>query len=239
MVVPFAPEMWPTSGLRTTVEGLWAWNQAARTLSLSDTLRQRVQRICNQHDLPVSLLEAQEKGAQEAPTQEGFANAWELQTYIDVVIGSHAMLLAKLAGERSQWVEQPVRAFARAAFLTRRLCRLKEDLRSHQLWIPRDVMQQAGVDQSCLEQGEVTPAIRRLLWKQVVLTRDAYASCRTLTTDFSGWLRRQFRICWTRGVHLLALIEARRFDVWSKPVQLTGLRQAQLYWQVYVGKTFR
>ena len=194
--------------------------------------------VCRTHNLPVELLTAQQEGV--LASQPGtFANREELMRYIDEVMGSHAILLAKLGGERSRWVQQPVQAFARAAFMTRRLCQFKEDLNRKQLWIPQDVLLQADVEQTDLEQGVVTTAIRRLLWKQVVLTRDAYAGCRTLTTDFSGWLRRRFRICWTQGVHLLALIEARRFDVWSKPVELTGLRKLQLYWQVYIGKTFR
>ena len=235
-MVPFAPDAWPSLELRDAASALWAWNRAARNLEISNAVQKRALKICSHHDLPESLLEAQRQGAR---IEDGFAGAEELLTYIDTVMGAHAMLLAKLAGERSRWVEQPVHAFARAAFMTRRLCRLKEELHTGRLWIPQDVMRQAGVEQTHLQQGEVTPGVRRLLWKQVVLARDAYASCRTLTTDFSGWLRRRFRVAWTRGVHLLALIEARRFDVWSKPVELKGLRQAQLYWQVYVGKTFR
>ena len=167
------------------------------------------------------------------------ATMQDLLDYTDQVLGSHALLLARLAGERSNWVEKPVREFARATFLTRRLCQLKHDLARGHLWIPRAIMEQARVDRKTLEEGSPTPEVRRLLWKQVVLIRDAYASCRTLTTDLSGWLRRRFRIYWTHGVHLLALIEARRFDVWSKPVMLSGLRRAHLYWQVYVGKSFK
>lgn len=237
-MVPFTPEVWPTAELRTAAERLWAWNRSVRSASLSDAMRTQAHEVCRTHDLPVELLTAQEEGAL-ASMSGAFANAEELLEYIDQVMGSHALLLVKLAGERSRWVQRPVNAFARAAFMTRRLCQLKEDLSQQQLWIPQEVIHQANVEQTNLVQGVVTPAIRRLLWKQVVLTRDAYAGCRTLTSDFSGWLRRRFRICWTQGVHLLALIEARRFDVWSKPVELTGLRKLQLYWQVYIGKTFR
>ncbi|MDE2732062.1 MAG: squalene/phytoene synthase family protein [Bacteroidota bacterium] len=235
-MVPFAPNEWPSPELREAAAGLWAWNRAVRNLQLSDAVQQEARQICQRHDLPESLLAAQQQGAR---IEDGYAVAEELLTYMDTVMGAHAMLLAKLAGERSRWVEQPVHAFARAVFMTRRLCRIKHDLQAGRLWIPRDVMQQAGVERAHLESGEVTPGVRRLLWKQVVLARDAYAGCRTLTTDFSGWLRRRFRMAWTRGVHMLALIEARRFDVWSRPVELAGFRRAQLYWQVYVGKTFR
>lgn len=238
-MVPFAPDVWPTPELRAAADELWAWNRAVRTGSVSDDALAKAQQICAEHELPLALLDAQWQCAKESDLVSGFPSTQELLTYIDEVMGSHAMLLAKLAGERSNWVERPVRSFARATFMTRRLCNLNEDLQSRQLWVPLDMMKQADVDRRELERGVWTPAIRRLLWKQVVLTRDAYAGCRTLTTDFSGWLRRRVRIYWTRGLYQLALIETRRFDVWSKPVKLSGFRLAQLYWQVYVGKSFR
>ena len=79
---------------------------------------------------------------QGAPTIE---TAEDLFSYTDATAGSHALLLAKLAGYTSNWIEVPVKQFARAIFLTRSVCLLKEDIEAGRCFIPADILAKGNV----------------------------------------------------------------------------------------------
>ena len=241
-MVPFAAADWPPGSLREAAQHLWDWHTAARSVEwaveadIADDVRRRAELVCERHNLPRRLLDRQLVAARNAGHCTGFATAVHLASHIDATSGAHAMLLTRLAGEHGRWIEKPVYAFAQAIFLTRSLYALKEDLAANHLYLPQDAIEKAGVTLQQLANGRMDAAIRRLLWTQVVRARDAYAGSRVLTLDLSGWKRRVCRRYWTGGLHLLGLIEARRFDVWSKPVSLSAIRRAQVYWQMYFGR---
>ena len=232
---PFAPSDWPQNEFRAAAEALWRWHRAAQVGEYSSVHRSKAHAVCEKFNLPAHLVDAQfvEGGV---PTIYMITDLFD---YMDRSAGSHALLLAKLAGYTANWVEDPVRKFGRALFLTRSLMFLKEDLQAGRQFIPLDLLQKNNVDSADLMEGRLSSGMRSVLWKQVVYARDAYASCRTLNSDLSGWCRRRFRIYWTGGLHTLARIESRKFDVWSKPVELTLLHKTRVYLQVYTGKTIR
>ncbi len=241
-MVPFATEDWPAGPMRKAACALWSWHTAVRRAegglqtAIPDEIGREALLVCQRHNLPRVLLDKQLEAALSVKHNTAFETTTELADYINATAGSHAVLLARLAGERGQWIEQPVYAFARAIFLTRSLCNLKKDLAASRLYLPQDAVNQAGVTRQQLAEGRLNAPVRRLLWKQVIRARDAYANSRTLTQDLSGWPRRTYRRYWTGGLYILGLIEARRFDVWSKPVRLSAFGRAQVYWQTYFGK---
>lgn len=232
---PFAPSDWPRNEFRAEAEVLWQWHHAAQAGEYSSVYHSEAHAICEKFNLPAHLIDAQfiEEGV---PTIHTITDLFD---YMDRSTGSHALLLTKLAGYTANWVEDPVRKFGRALFLTRSLMSLKEDVLAGRQFIPLDLLQKNNVDSTDLVQGRLSSGLRSVLWKQVVYARDAYASCRTLNSDLSGWCRRRFRIYWTGGLHTLARIESRKFDVWSKPVELTLLDKTRVYLRVYTGKTIR
>ncbi len=230
---PFAPSDWPRNELREAAEVLWRWHYAVRAGAPSQIQRNRAHRVCEKFKLPVHLVDAQFR-------EDGFPvirAMTDLFDYGDRLAGSHALLLAKLAGYTANWIEDPVRQFGRAVFLTRSLCLLKEDLQSGRHFIPLDGLHNKRVAHADLMHGRLSDGLRSVLWKQIVYARDAYASCRALNHDLSGWCRRRFRIYWAGGLHLLARIESRKFDVWSKPVKLTLLHKTRIYLRAHTGKT--
>ena len=230
---PFAPSDWPKKELQEAADILWSWHMVTREGKPSTVDQSKAKTVCKTFSLPVYLVDAQ--------LVEGSMSKIEtvpdLLGYADAHAGSHALLLAKLAGYTANWIEEPVKQFGRAIFLTRSICHLREDLLAGKHYIPLDMMEKDGVSISDLMEGRLSPMTRSLLWKQVIRARDAYASCRTLNSDLTGWCRRRFRVYWTGGLDLLARIESRKFDVWSKPLRFTMLRKTHLYLQIFTGKT--
>ena len=231
-MIPFCAKDWPRKELREAVEILWNWHQASESDALSIHSRDQAHSVCIQYNLPAQLVDAQFMEYSNLVPK----TSQDLFEYIDTRVGSHALLLAKLAGYTAKWVETPVKQFARAIFLTRSICFLSQDLMSGRQYIPLDLMENARVTQSDLIRGKVSPEIRSLLWKQMVRARDAYASSKTLNSDLNGWCRRRFRIYWLSGLHTLAQIESRKFDVWSKPIRLNPLHKTSVYLQATIGK---
>ncbi|MCY4672599.1 MAG: squalene/phytoene synthase family protein [Bacteroidetes bacterium] len=231
-MTPFPPSDWPREGLQQAAGVLWDWHRAAQINVFPMALREKAYTVCERFNLPSHLVDVQllEQGFPAIETTE------DLFDYVDATAGSHALLLAKLAGYTSNWIEIPVKQFARAIFLTRSICLLKEDIEVGRCFIPTDILAKGNVTTMDLIQGTPTPVIRSILWKQVVRARDAYASCKTLNSDLKGWSRRRFRVYWTGGLHILGYIESRKFDVWSRSIKLTFIRRMQIYWQIYFGK---
>ena len=234
-MTPFPPSDWPGEELRQAAGVLWDWHRAAQIEVPPRVLREKTYAVCRKFDLPVHLVDAQlvEHGAPTIETAE------DLFCYADATVGSHALLLAKLAGYTSNWIENPVKQFARAIFLTRSVCLLAEDIEAGRCFIPADILVKGNVTTVDFVRYPSSQAIQSILWKQVVRARDAYASCRTLNTDLKGWSRRRFRVYWTGGLHILGYIESRGFNLRFSEIKPTLLRRTKIYWQIYFGKAGR
>ncbi len=232
-MTPFGPEDWPQKELRMAAEVLWNWHRSVQSDPAAMPHHREALSVCEKFSLPTHLLDSQIITKQTLIPE----SVLELSDYMDAYAGSHAVLLVKLAGYTANWIERPVKQFARAIFLTRSVCYLKDDLMEGRHFIPMDIMASKSITQDDLMKGAVSREIQSVLWKQIVRARDAFAACQSLNTDLNGWCRRKFRLYWTGGLNLLACIESRKFDVWSKPIRLSPLRKTNVYLQAYLGKT--
>ena len=192
---------------------------------------------CSQHDLPVSYLADQVRVAARFAQPLRFEDALDLGRFTQQWAGSHAMLLARLAGQKGRWQRPSIGELAKAFFLTGRMCDLKRDLARDRVFVPMADLQQFGVSVDHLRQGVMSDAMRRLMWKQTVRIRDAFARGLAIGNDLAGWQRRTFCKHWLGGLYLLAEIEARKYDLWARPFTLSRWRKAQLQLQVLTGKT--
>jgi len=192
---------------------------------------------CRSHNLPFACLAQQVRAAARFLHPLWFKTAANMDVFVRNWAGSHAQLLAALAGQKGKWQQKTIHELARAFFLTGHLCCLQRDLAQNRLFIPLDELQQANVTVAHLQRGIINEAMRRLLWKQTVRIRDAYARGHSLDKDLSGWQRRAFRLYWLGGLYLLAEIENRGYDVWSRPFTFPLFRRLQLRVQVLTGKT--
>src|SRR5690606_35742064 len=95
----------------------------------------------------------------------------------------------------------------------------------------------AGVDPRDLASGNVTEPVRRLLWKQSLRARDALAQAIPLAGELDRGHARIFKLWWMAAVEVLGMIERRRFDVWSRPIELTPWQRVQVHFQSRFGRT--
>ena len=261
---PFDETAWPTA-LRPGAQALWRWHlslsepikgweagadiraffdeeytraEAGQPLRVVPaSVAEAAYAACRTHALPLSVLAEQVKAAARFTEPIRFATYADLQVFVQQGTGSHARLLARMAGQKGSWQRPSIDELARAFFLTGRLVYLPDDLARDRLFIPLDEMRQAGVSLEQLQAGTVDEAMKRLFWKQTVRIRDAFAQGQNLAKDLSGWQRRAFKRWWLGGLYVLSEIERRDYDVWSKPVALSGLKRMQVRLQALVGKT--
>jgi len=261
---PFGDAAWPKA-LQPAAEALWHWHLSLRAPHLGaeggeggtvyfDEERTRAAAgepvrvvpasvaeaayaACKSHALPLELLAEQVAASARFSGAIRFATSAELHTFVQQWAGSHARLLARLAGHKGSWQLPHVDELARAYFLTGRLVYLPEDLARDHLFIPLDEMQKAGVSLDQLREGTVDEALKRLFWKQTVRIRDAFAHGQNLVKDLSGRQRRVFKRWWLGGIYILTEFERRGYDVWSRPITLSTVRRMQVRMQALVGKT--
>lgn len=261
---PFDETVWPRA-LRPAAQALWHWHlslsepmkgweagadvraffeeeytraeagQPVRVVPAS--VAEAAYAACRTHTLPLAVLAEQVKAAARFTEPIRFVTYADLHAFVQQRAGSHARLLARMAGHKGSWQLPAIDELARAFFLVGRLIYLPDDLARDRLFIPLDEMQNAGVTEEQLRAGTVDEALKRLFWKQTVRIRDAFAHGQNLAKDLSGWQRRAFKRWWLGGLYVLAEIERRDYDVWSKPIVLSGLKRMQVQLQALVGKT--
>ena len=261
---PFNETVWAKT-LRPAARALWQWHlhlaapvvdarqqadldvffeeESARAATgealriLPPSVAEAAYTACRAHNLPRTLLADQVKASLGFMTAMRFETYAALQAFIQRWAGSQGRLLARLAGHKGSWQRPLVDELARAFFLTGRLARLPDDLARDRLFIPLDEMQHAGVSLEQLRAGEVDEAVRRLLWKQTVRVRDAFAQGQPLARDLSGWQRRAFKRWWLGGLELVNEIERRDYDVWAHPLTVASAQRFRVRLQALVGRT--
>ena len=153
-MTPFAPDIWPAAK-RDAATALWAFyhaiDQSPATWRESETpgrearpVAARAYATCETYRLDRALLEAQMQAASQLVSPVRFATAADLMDFVRMRCGSHAQLLAQLAGERGEFKLRGIREFAKALFLTKRLCQLPQDVQQDRLFIPMAELEQFG-----------------------------------------------------------------------------------------------
>lgn len=235
--LPFGPEAFPAR-LRQAAGRLWGFHLALHTGGNADEdLLAHARGTCEDFELGSALVDAQVTAAARLASPVRFETARELAEFCGEFVGSHGLLLGRLAGQVGSWQERPVRELATAVFLLSRLFRIREDIWRDRLYIPESDLSQAGISLADIRFGRSDEAMRRLVWKQTILVRNAFAHARELGGDLSGWKRREFRRSWLGGLYLLSSIERSKYDVWSAAMELSRLRRTQLWLHVHLGKT--
>ena len=205
-------------------------------LHIPAALADRMRVASRRHDLPMEWFLAPLRIVHRFNGSLRLADATALKTFLSAWAIPHANLLAKLAGVAHSWQLKQVAELATAFFLTDRLIRLPQDLGEDRLFIPESDLEQAGVTREMLAQRGADPAIKKMLWKQVVRIRDAYAQGQPLVFDLERRYRRPFKRNWLTGLELINEVERRKYDVWSAPIQLSGVQRFQVQVLSWIGK---
>ena len=77
---------------------------------------------------------------------------------------------------------------------------------------------------------------KKLLWKQVIRIRDAFAQGQPLVKEVPRKFRRSFKKNWLTGLELVGEIERRQYDLWTRPISLSRLQRFQVIMLSLIGK---
>ncbi len=165
-----------------------------------------------------------------------FASNVELKQFLDGSLAPKGYLIASLADAAHRWQLPLVNELAVAFFLVKRLVQLPADLQKNQLYIPESDLGQAGITIEELKTGQNQEAIRKLLWKQMVRVRDAFAQGQPLLKEVPKKFRKTFKRNWLTGLEIANEIERRKYDLWSTPIDLSGVQQFQVKVLALIGR---
>jgi phytoene synthase len=260
---PFSGQEWPASE-REDAWRLWQWHLSLRrpqapsdqegerkaffereaekvrqfepTALISAELTAQVYGILQRRKMPADYLADQVLASAAFAGRARFETASDLNQFVRQWAGSHGRLLAHLADAAYMWQLQYVDDLSRGFFLTGRLLELPQDLAEDRLFIPMAELERHGLTVERLKKGNPDEAIRRLLWRQVILARDALASGRLLSEELPRSLSRSLRKWWFGCLEVLNEIERRKYDVWSRPIEIPAIRRFFVLLQMQFGK---
>ena len=192
---------------------------------------------CTENDLPAELLARQIEVSHRFTGPIRFAGNQEVNTFIDDYAGSHGRLLAHLADVTGSWQQAYIDELCRGFFWVGRLASLKRDVQRDWVFIPKADLEQNGVTVEQLQAGRIDEKMRRLLWKQTIRAKDAFAQSEQLVSDLQGQYASAFKRWWFGGLEVLNEIVRRDYDVWSEPVRLSRYQRAQARFQARFGRT--
>ena len=261
---PLRDDGWPRS-VRPHARALWDFHTAlaeAKILELDDRelkafyeadresvltggalsvipadVTERVYEAVEAHGVPRALLGRQVMASRLFRESIRFSDSREVGDFIDDWANAHGRALAHLAGVTGSWQMRYIDEFSTAFFWVGRLVTLKRDLEQDWLFIPESDLEQAGVHIDDLRRGELTEPIRRLLWKQTIRAKDAFAQSEQLVMDLPRRHANAVKKWWIGGLEILNEIRRRDYDVWSEPVKLSTFYQLQVRLQSRFGRT--
>ena len=259
---PFYSDPWRGT-TRPAAEALWkwhlAWKQAAEqgqavpfqkahgyvangetVEAIPVDVQEAAYAACQAHRIPLDVLADQVAAAAQFTGPIRFADREAFQAFIEQWAMPLGEALVRVAGARGSWQIGQAREAARGFFLTGRLAELPRDLEKDRLFIPQSDLDLAGVSLDQLRAGRIDPTMQKLLWKQVVRARDAYAQGQPLVHELPRRYARALKRQLLGGLEWLGEIERRGYDVWTSPISLSPFRKAQVRFQAQFGRaTFR
>ena len=238
---PFSEDPWRQEKAEAAA-AFWDWHvRLGAGEDDLDEVRDRALKYC-------AVFELDEQDVlMQIPASERLAGGLRLQDtdefneFVHQWTGAHTRLLCGLAGIGGySWHQSMIDALAGAFFLTGALMSLPDDLERDVVAFPLSELEKSRVTVEELKAGEVTDAVRRLLWRMTVRARDNYANAVNLVDEGSRREAASFRTWWFSGAEMLNVIEKNGFDVWGKPPHLGRYRRLLVRFQARFGNfTFK
>jgi phytoene synthase len=259
---PFLESPWKGEH-REIVELLWAWrrqllevdapavaddplvffqDEAARVRRgeaprfVEERVSHRLFEYVKAYNLPLDWLARQTEAAHFCYRPVRLADVGALTSFLGEWVSPHGYLLARLAGAAHSWQLRLIDELATAYFLVDHIVHLPADLKRDRFFIPFSELEQAGATLDQVKQGELTAGVRRLLWKQAIRIRDAFAQGQPLVNELPRSYRRPFKRYWLTGLELIDEVERRKYDLWSSPIALSGRQRFQVEVLSIIGK---
>ncbi|MFK7846427.1 MAG: squalene/phytoene synthase family protein [Rhodothermales bacterium] len=165
-----------------------------------------------------------------------FETGGELKQFLQGSVIPRGTLIAKLADVGHTWQLKQVSDLSTAFFLVNKLLNLKAELAKDRLYIPLADLEQANISINDLKEGRDSPQMQKMLWKQIIRVRDAFAQGQPLLKEVPRKFRRSFKKNWLTGLELVGEIEKRNYDLWSEPITLSGIQKFQINVLTFIGR---
>jgi len=120
-------------------------------------------------------------------------------------------LVLRIAGYRDEALDRSSDALCTALQLTNFWQDFGRDWRAGRLYVPREVQDACGADESLLAAGRITDAWARALECSAAFTRERFAAGRAVCDGVRGRLRAELRFTWLGGMRILERVEQDRF----------------------------
>ena len=202
-------------------------------------LGDKVVEVAAELDLPLEWFYSQLDVAHYFYGAIQMEDAREFKSFVAGWESPHVYLIAKLADAAYTWQRKLIDELTMALFIVDHLLNLPADLSSGRVFIPLSEMQHAGVSLDELKRGERTEALERLLWKQTIRARDAFAQGQPLIKELERKYRGVVKKNWLTGLEYINEIEKRKYDLWSNPLDLSGLQRFQVVVLSWIGRGVR
>lgn len=204
---------------------------------VSEQVARNAYAACGEARLPVELLAAQVRASEAFVLPVRYPDGPAIKAFVQQWAGSLARLLAHLAAATGSWQLNYADELGRAFFWVGRLMTLKRDLEADRLFIPEADLEQHGVSVDQLREGGVDENMRRLLWKQTIRAKNAFAMAEPLAKELPPRQAAAMKRWWLGGLEVLNEIRRRKFDVWSEPVTVSMRNRIQVHFQARFGRT--
>ena len=109
---------------------------------------------------------------------------------------------------------------------------LEKDWAKGRLYVPLDMVREAGADERDLERRRMTPEWRRAMADVSARTRAMFDAGRPVADGVRGRLRWELRATWLAGVRVLDRLDARGFDVFHARPTIDTSDALPLAWQL-------
>jgi len=210
-------------------------NNDAQDLIPSVLLTQ-VKNTIKAHDLPPEWFYGQLDVAHHLYGSLQIKDAVELKGFITRWEAPHAYLSAKLADAAYTWQRKLIDELTMGFFIVDMLLQLPEYLEKDRVFVPLSELEHANVSLHQLQNGERTDAVQRLLWKQTIRARDAFAQGQPLIKELDRKYRGRVKKNWLTALEYINEIEKRKYDVWSAPVELSSMQRFQVFVLSIIGR---
>ena len=182
-------------------------------------------------DLPVALFDDLISAFGQDTTTFRYASWADVFDYCRRSANPVGRLVLRIAGYRADAIDRSSDAVCTALQLTNFWQDFGRDWRSGRLYVPRDVQQACGAEESDLATDHLTPEWAAAIERCILVTRDQFRAGRNVCDAVRGRLRLELRATWLGGMSILDRVERNRWNALHHRPALSKGDMALLFWR--------
>jgi squalene synthase HpnC len=182
-------------------------------------------------NLPLQLFDDLVSAFAQDTTTTRYASWDDVLDYCRRSANPVGRLVLRVAGFGDSALDRSSDALCTALQLTNFWQDFGRDWRSGRLYVPREVQQLEGADETQLSHATLTDAWARTIERCVGFTRQRFAEGRAVCDGVRGRLRAELRFTWLGGSRILERVERGRFALLERRPALGAADLPVLLWR--------